>query len=165
MKDGLAISRLTRTRRLAAGVTLVGLLAGSLAEPVSAQTATSFVQVQPGPKWTSASIGSAGSYAAINPLGSVVDFNGRCSGSTGLVQVAYGSDLSVWAVGANGVPRYCMPGSGWGPLPGVLKQITAGNGSYVYGVNSAGQVWRWSGNFTGWTAMPGTFAFVSVGPD
>ena len=50
----------------------------------------------------------------------------------------------------------------WYNIPGKLKQISAGDGGEVWGVNSANNIYRYNGNH-GWTQIAGQLKHVSVG--
>jgi hypothetical protein len=59
---------------------------------------------------------------------------------------------------------------GWNYVPGVLSQISVGADGAVWGLNSAGEIYQFNGNYlgvyngtAGWNRIPGVLSQISVG--
>jgi hypothetical protein len=87
--------------------------------------------------------------------------DGAWVSDTAPAQVAYGNDGARWGVDTKyWIYRW---GTSWTFVPGRLKQISVGSASNVWGVNSAGDIYKWTG--TSFIKMSGSFASVSVAAD
>jgi virginiamycin B lyase len=51
----------------------------------------------------------------------------------------------------------------WHTVPGALRKVSVGGAGYVWGVDSAGQVWQFQN--AAWVMIPGMLGNVSVGAD
>ena len=56
---------------------------------------------------------------------------------------------------------YSYSGTTWLKKQGRLTEISASSDGEAWGVNSAGQVWRWNGK--AWEGVPGQLTRISVG--
>jgi len=122
----------------------------------------SLVQVSASPEGEAWGVGSNGDIWWRDPArGEWLQVKGN------MKQVAVGSrggEPNVWGLNAQGdIFRY-QNGS-WQQVPGNLSQVSAGASGSVWGVNSAGQIWRWNGNGA-WEQIAGGLVQVSAGaPD
>lgn len=82
------------------------------------------------------------------------------------VAVSSAFENEAWAIDRNGeVFAYGTDGTGE-RVPGTLVGIDAGgDGNAVWGVNSAGNIYRLNAERTAWTQIPGKLAQISVGAD
>lgn len=56
--------------------------------------------------------------------------------------------------------------AGWVQIPGALTRISAGSSTNVWGVNAAGNIFRYTGNDANpWVQIPGALSDIGVGAD
>jgi Tectonin domain/Bacterial Ig-like domain (group 3) len=90
----------------------------------------------------------------------------RQPGAARYVAVSKDAETIV-ALDVNGKP-FLWNGSGWAELPNpiVLKQVAIGKRDQIYGLNDAGQLFRWRANLSKWAPVKSKpFRSISVGLD
>jgi hypothetical protein len=168
--------RTRRTRSIGLTIGALLLLAGAIAAPVSAQTATTFLQLAgpAGKQVTAASAGTATFYGVMAG-GQAYNWNSIKGAWEALPNVpatvqnvpnriAYDKTGDLWVIDpSERVWSYVPPN--YRPAPGALKQVSVGTSANVWGVNDPGNVYKWNPTTTTWIAEPGTCASVSVASD
>lgn len=82
-------------------------------------------------------------------------------------QISVAVDGRVWAISGNAV-EYFDPGmQSLEVFPGApsLSQLSAGEGANVWGLDSAGNIFRFDPSSTSWTNIPGELNLIEVGAD
>ena len=80
----------------------------------------------------------------------------------------YGSDSNCqnndWATGVGAV-QFQVPAPAWQQVPGLLTQIAVGSAGNVWGLNSAGQIFRFNPQTQNWQQISGLLTQIAVASD
>ena len=78
-------------------------------------------------------------------------------------QAEVAADGTIWGT-SHDDRIWQWDGTRWNQIPGGLRQVAVGGVEYVWGVNGAGNIYRYNAT-SGWVRIPGGLSNISVGSD